>query len=158
MSISEDEIRGQTKSIQCNFVQYFNKCFSISLYNHSVDNRYLYNGGENVGEGNEDKIVESCGIRNFGQILPGLQPEEGHREDSGDSCNNHRLSHNYNHTPCCCRTSQYLLYVWEIYLSEFKAPDNPPVSCCCSGADSAAICADITAGVCCHHTITTESN
>ena len=74
----------------------------------NIDNRYLHNGGENVGEGNEDKIVESCGIRNFGQILPGLQPEEGHREDSGDSCNTHRLSHNYNHTPCCCRTYQYL--------------------------------------------------
>ena len=36
MSISEDGIRGKTKSIKSNFVQHFNKCFSISLYNHSV--------------------------------------------------------------------------------------------------------------------------
>ena len=34
---------------------------------------YLHHGGENISEGNENKIVQSCGVGNLGQVLASLQ-------------------------------------------------------------------------------------
>ena len=42
MSIGEDGVRGQTKSILWHFVRYFSKCFCISLYDHSVGQTLVF--------------------------------------------------------------------------------------------------------------------
>lgn len=46
---------------------------------------YLNDGGEYEGEREEDEEVERRRVRDLGQVGPGLQPEERHRQDGGDA-------------------------------------------------------------------------
>ena len=45
---------------------------------------YLDHCGEDVSEGNENKVIQGSGVGNLWEVLPSLQTQEGHGEDSGD--------------------------------------------------------------------------
>ena len=52
---------------------------------------YLHHSGENISEGNKHKIIQSSGVGNLGQVLPGLQAQEGHGQHRGDPCNRYYI-------------------------------------------------------------------
>ncbi len=51
-----------------------------------VDESKLYDSGEDVGEGDEDKVVEGGGVGHLRQVLPRLQAQECHRQHSRNAC------------------------------------------------------------------------
>ena len=63
----------------------------IKLFKRKMKRRrnekYLNHSGENISEGYEHKIVQSCGVGNLGQVLASLQAQEGHGQHCGDPCN-----------------------------------------------------------------------
>ena len=62
---------------------------TLELVNNLSDSQsgasHLNDCAENVHEGDEHEIVQSCRIGHFGEIFPGLQSHEGHSEDRGDT-------------------------------------------------------------------------
>jgi hypothetical protein len=51
-----------------------------------VDKPKLDDSGEDVGEGDEDKVVEGGGVGHLRQVLSRLQAQERHRQHCRNAC------------------------------------------------------------------------